>query len=82
MAWREVEHNCGHLERHQFYGHYTDRDRKKEWMKTTLCSDCYKKQLEDERNEKTQIAIEQTKIENLPQLIGSSKQILFYISLF
>ena len=42
MAKYEVNHFCGHTQTHQLFGKHTERDRKIEWLGTTLCSDCYR----------------------------------------
>lgn len=85
MAWRTVEHACGHTEDYQFYGKGIDRDRKQKWMATNDCTAC-KKETEAQRRELE-------KAENLkmikssgfdisyPDLVGSTKQIAWAVEL-
>lgn len=48
MAQYTVTHTCGHEEVHQIYGTnaHGERDHKIEWLETTLCSECWKKERE------------------------------------
>lgn len=75
MAWEMVNYSCGHSEREQFYGPHRDRERKKEWKERGVCSDCYRKQKNEERAKASQVAAEQAKAGGLPALVGSEKQI-------
>lgn len=40
MAWWEIEHTCGHVERVQLYGPHANRERKAARMEAEPCLDC------------------------------------------
>lgn len=42
MAQYTVDHACGHSQTHQLYGKHAERDRKIEWLETTVCRECFK----------------------------------------
>ena len=69
MAKHEITFSCGHTETKELYGKSADRERKISWMeKYGLCSECYKKQIQEEQKSR--------KTENgLPDLAGSEKQV-------
>jgi hypothetical protein len=68
MAKYTVTHACGHTVTHALFGAYRDREKKREWLKDGLCSDCY-------REEQTRLAQAQAEQQGLPALIGSEKQV-------
>ena len=75
MAKYEVTYSCGHSDTVTLFGPYKERDRKLEWMKTTLCPACYKAEqarLREERNRKN---AEESKTAGLaPITEGTAKQ--------
>ncbi|MBO4541083.1 MAG: hypothetical protein J5736_03820 [Bacilli bacterium] len=75
MAKYEVTYSCGHSDTVTLFGPHKERDRKLEWMKTTLCPACYKAEqarLREERNRKN---AEEAKNAGLaPITEGSEKQ--------
>ena len=42
MAQYNVPHKCGHTQTHQLFGPGKDRDRKRDWLETTECAECFK----------------------------------------
>lgn len=68
MGKRDIEHACGHVQTHYLYKRMTERQRKEDWLKTTLCTDCY-------RDEQRKEALAQVADLDLPTLTGSEKQI-------
>jgi hypothetical protein len=66
MAKWTITRACRHTETHQLYGPGADREKRAEWLKSTPCTDCYRK-------EQAERAAEQTS--NLPELTGTDKQI-------
>ena len=75
MAKWRITRSCGHEEVHNLSGPQRDRDRKEEWLKTGLCSDCYKARIEEERSRAAKEAAIAAKQSGLPPLVGSEKQI-------
>lgn len=76
MAKYRVTMSCGHVEEIQLFGKMTDRDKKIEWLeKNGVCSECRKAQKEAEHTEATAKAAVQAATENLPELIGTEKQV-------
>lgn len=75
MAKYQVEHQCGHGQTHDLIGRHKDRERKIEWLETTLCSDCFRAQIEVEREENAFKAAQEAREIGLPDLSGSEKQI-------
>lgn len=75
MAWNEINYSCGHTDRIQMYGPTRNRESKKKWMERGICTECYRKQKEEERAKASRVAAEQAKSSGLPELVGSEKQI-------
>ncbi len=75
MAKYEVEHSCGHKQTHQLFGKSTERDRKINWLGTTLCSECYRAEQDKLHAAQSAAAAEKAQAVGLPQLTGSPKQI-------
>ena len=74
MAKYLITHICGHEEKQQIFGTNThgERQRKADWLASTLCSTCYKA----ERDAQRKAEIAETEAANaLPELVGSEKQI-------
>jgi hypothetical protein len=50
MAKYNVTFSCGHTETKELFGKHTDRERKIKWFEEEgLCSECYKKHMQEER---------------------------------
>lgn len=75
MAKYTVDHTCGHTETHQLIGPHKERDRKLNWLGTTLCSSCYRAEQDRKREKANAKASEANKSNGLPDLEGSDKQI-------
>lgn len=75
MAWYYGEYACGHEGRVNIIGPVRNRQWKMDKEFSKLCPDCYKKQLEQEREMANLEALKKAKEMDLPQLIGSPKQI-------
>lgn len=73
MAKYAVTHKCGHEERHELFGKHTERDSKIKWLATVDCSDCYR-QAKIKVEQETAAKFE-SETPNLPELVGSEKQI-------
>ena len=75
MAEYGVRHACGHDEVHRLYGPGKERDRKIEWLETTICSECYKAQQAAARETASKQAAKANADAGLPALTGSDKQV-------
>jgi len=79
MAKYDIEHTCGHTETHQLIGPRRDRERRIEWLETTLCSECYQEELARQRDEATEAARQEAAEQELPELSGSEKQVAWAV---
>lgn len=78
MAKYFVKFKCGHEDRVELFGKNTDREAKMAWMsENMLCSECYKKMLEEENAQ----ASAEAKASGLPELEGSAKQVSWAVSI-
>lgn len=75
MAKYEINYSCGHSERVELYGKHSERESRIEWLQRGVCKDCYRAQQEKARATESAAAAEVAKINGLPELIGSPKQI-------
>lgn len=75
MAKYTVKHSCGHAQTHQLYGRHAERERKLEWLETTLCSDCFVTERDAQHAAESATAAELNAAAGLPSLTGSEKQI-------
>lgn len=73
MAKYTIEHTCGHEQAHQIAGPIKGRESKEQWLKTTVCGECYAAQKRAEKAAENKAAA--TKNEDLVPLTGSEKQI-------
>ena len=66
MAWYEIEYKCGHKDRMQLYGPYTERNRRIEWYKeNVICPDCRAaKQKEEAEQQKKEPLLRQANSRN------------------
>ncbi|NDL68000.1 hypothetical protein [Anaerotalea alkaliphila] len=74
MGKYTVNHTCGHTVEVQLFGPIKERERKMEWMQSTICSDCYRKQEAEAAKAKAENS-------GLPELQGSEKQIAWALKL-
>lgn len=75
MAWYYGTFSCGHEGRVNIIGPGKDREWKKERAFGELCPECYKKWLEEERRKANLEAAEKSSEMELPELIGTEKQV-------
>ena len=75
MAQQTVTHACGHGQTHNLLGPHKDRERKKTWLGTTVCTECYRAEIEAARKASFEAATEASKETGLPDLTGSEKQV-------
>ena len=75
MAQYTVNHTCGHQQTHQLYGPNKDRQRKIEWLQTTVCTDCYRAQQDQQRQAQSTQAAETAVAQGWPTLTGTEKQV-------
>lgn len=75
MAKYEVVHSCLHSQTHVLFGPNKDRERKLEWLATTLCTECYHAKLVEDREAASKQCHEWSKVEGLSPLVGTPKQI-------
>ncbi len=75
MAKINIIHTCGHSETHNLFGPGKERDHKIEWLKSTLCTDCYKAEQQAKREAENAAAAAANTEAGLPALIGTEKQI-------
>lgn len=74
MARRTIEHTCGHTQDHHLYGPDRERDRKLDWLRGTVCSECWKKQKAEQQQQQNVQAQQWAGEHHLPPLVGSQKQ--------
>lgn len=70
MSWARITHTCGHVEDHKVIGSSNDKDSKIDWLKGTVCTECYKAQQAAQH-----AAINAEVDSKLPALSGSEKQV-------
>lgn len=75
MAWYEGVFSCGHEGKVDIIGPGNDREWKKERAFDKLCPECYKKWLEEERQKANLESAEKSSEMELPELIGTEKQV-------
>ena len=78
MAKYQITHSCGHTQEHVLYGKhsgYNGRDNKIEWLGTTLCKECWKKEQDNKKEKVNQEAAEKVNENGFIELQGSEKQI-------
>lgn len=75
MAKYQVTHSCGHEQTHKLIGKHKDRERKLEWLATTLCAECYAAKRDADNKVASDAAAEAAQATGLPALTGSEKQI-------
>ena len=75
MAWYYGTFSCGHEGRVGIIGPMKDRQWKADRKFEGLCEECYKAKLEKDREEANKKALEAAKEMELPELIGTEKQI-------
>ncbi len=77
MAKYTIQHKCGHEQVHVLQGPETSRERKIEWLKTTLCQACYNAERAAAYAQEQEYAAQKNKELNLPALEGTEKQVSF-----
>jgi hypothetical protein len=75
MAKYDVTHSCGHKQIHSLFGPHKERDRKLDWLATTLCTECYHGKLQEDRDNASRLASDWARGEGLSPLSGTPKQI-------
>lgn len=75
MAWYYGTYICGHEGRTNIVGPSKDRERKADWHFSGFCPECYKKQLQEEKERKNKEAAEKSAEMELPELTGTEKQV-------
>lgn len=75
MAWYTGTYSCGHEGKINVFGALKDRQRKINWTFSGLCPECYKEKLANEKSEINAKAIKTAKEWELPELIGTQKQV-------
>ncbi len=75
MAQYRVTHSCDHEQTHQLFGKHAARERKLEWLATTLCTDCYRAVQQTQRAAEAQVAAAKAVERGLPSLSGTAAQI-------
>lgn len=75
MAWYYGTFSCGHEGRVGIIGPTKDRQRKADYRFNSICEECYKARLEQEREEANQEALEAAVEMELVELIGTEKQV-------
>lgn len=75
MAWYYGTYSCGHEGRINLIGPSKTREWKKEREFSGLCPECNEKRFEEEKEKNNKEALEKTKELELPELIGSEKQV-------
>lgn len=81
MAWYEGTFACGHDGKVNIIGPSKDREWKKESAFRGLCPECYKKAQEEKRAVANKEAAEKSVEMELPELIGTEKQVAWATTL-
>lgn len=81
MAWYYGTYRCGHDGCANIIGPGKERAWKKERAFSNLCPECYKKELEKERERVNEEAAEKSIEMELPELKGTEKQVAWAITL-
>lgn len=81
MAWYYGTYSCGHDGRVNIIGPTKDREWRKERAFEKLCPKCYDKHLIEQRKKANKEAAEKSKEMELPELIGTEKQVAWANSL-
>lgn len=77
-----ITYSCGHKGTVVLFGKGSDRKRKLYWyQETAACPDCFKAQKEAERQAAKEKAYAEAKANNLPELIGTEKQVAWAITI-
>lgn len=75
MSWYYGTFSCGHEGRVNIIGKSKDRQWKADRKFSGLCEDCFKEQLEKEKQEANKEALKAAKEMNLIELVGTEKQV-------
>lgn len=75
MAWYYGTFSCGHEGRVDVIGRVKDRQWKADRRFDGLCPECFKKKKEEEREQENLKAAKESKEMDLPELVGSEKQV-------
>ncbi len=75
MAKYDVTYRCGHSARVELFGAHKERESKLDWMRGTLCPECYRAQKEAERQQVNAQAATANAAAGLPALVGTEKQV-------
>lgn len=75
MAWYYGEHKCGHEGRINLTGPKWSREYRRENFFNKICDECYKAKVEEERQRQTEKALKNAEAEDLPELVGTEKQV-------
>ncbi|MFD1674104.1 hypothetical protein [Alicyclobacillus fodiniaquatilis] len=75
MSWYTINYQCGHEGDEQIYGPIKDRKEIAERRGQKLCPDCYKEEVTKKREVERLQATEKAQTQNLPELVGSEKQV-------
>jgi hypothetical protein len=81
MAWYDITYKCGHSDRVQIYGPLKLRDGKIRWYETCFCSECGAAERKKARLERLEEMKNQAEIMELPNLIGTEKQIAWALEI-
>lgn len=78
MAKYTVTYKCGHEGQVQLFGKAAEREQRIEWYETSaLCPECFRGQTEQKRLAASQQAAQWANAEGLPNLVGTTDQILW-----
>lgn len=75
MAWHPGTYSCGHTGRVQITGPVKDRQWRASRIFSELCPECKQEKLHADRQEAARSAAERAEEMELPQLVGSEKQV-------
>ncbi|MDU6263741.1 MAG: hypothetical protein E6600_04495 [Anaerocolumna aminovalerica] len=75
MAWYHGTYECGHEGRVNIIGPTKERGWKKEIAFSRLCPECWQKHAEEERERLNRESLEKAKEMELPELVGTEKQV-------
>lgn len=79
MANENVMHTCGHEQIHQISGKSDHRHNKMNWLKTTLCTECWKKDQQAKKDKNNAAALDFANNQGWPDITGSPAQVSWAI---
>lgn len=75
MAQYTINHTCGHTETARLFGKTTEREKRISWLESRKCTKCFAQEQQERFQKENQESAQKSQEMDLPQLVGSEKQI-------